>query len=397
MIRPDSYPNSLGPDASHQFGSYKDETAVGANDGTGLFKDQMMDAIQWIFNLMTKFSDTPSGSKEDATTSEALEALEKDIKLFAGNVDTINSSTTYTVAADNKNGILRALAGVSGGTITLGAGAGIDDGSRLTIINESGGTVTINPGGITLLDDERILLWYNSHTTAFDSLLGDNVIIGTINNVNATQSTSSTTGSYKLAGGMGIAKNLYVGQLLRCEDTTDATTKDSGSIVTEGGFGVEKNIHAGGAIKSDDTTDSTSGITGSIQTDGGVGAAKAGVFEGGTKRGSTAGGAKTLKEKIIEIGDWNMDSTISISVNHGLTQGKIRSVSGIIRDDTDSSYNTLPYAELGAGGSGVPELSIGNISATAIALSRRTGGPFDATSHDATSYNRGWLYIIYEI
>ena len=46
-----------------------------------------------------------------------------------------------------------------------------------------------------------------------------------------------------------------------------------------------------------------------------------------------------LSTKIIEIGDWNMDSTNSIGVAHGLTLSKIRGIeSAIIRDDGDTSY-----------------------------------------------------------
>jgi hypothetical protein len=68
--------------------------------------------------------------------------------------------------------------------------------------------------------------------------------------------------------------------------TTDSTNSTSGSIITAGGVGVAKAVFIGttlnvagastmtGAIAVDSVTDSTSTTTGSIQTDGGVGIAK---------------------------------------------------------------------------------------------------------------------------
>ena len=80
-----------------------------------------------------------------------------------------------------------------------------------------------------------------------------------INSTLVTDSTSTSTGSIITAGGVGVAKALYVGTTANIAGASTFT----------------------GAIAVDSTTDSTSTITGSIQTDGGLGVAKA-VFIGTT-------------------------------------------------------------------------------------------------------------------
>lgn len=99
--------------------------------------------------------------------------------------------------------------------------------------------------------------------------------------------------------------------------------------------------------------------------------------------------------RVLEIGDWNMDTTVNLSVAHGLgatAYKKIRAISVVIRDDTDSVYYTGPV--IGSGGGtvqvGVTSITVGNID-----LSRLTGGTFDTTGFDSTSFNRGWVIIDY--
>jgi len=60
-----------------------------------------------------------------------------------------------------------------------------------------------------------------------------------------TQSTSTTTGALKVAGGVGIVKNLYVGGNTIITDTTQASNTTSGSLQTAGGAGVAKALYVG--------------------------------------------------------------------------------------------------------------------------------------------------------
>lgn len=102
------------------------------------------------------------------------------------------------------------------------------------------------------------------------------------------------------------------------------------------------------------------------------------------------GETRPFLEKILEIGDWNMDTDDWKNVVHGIPAKwkTIRVVSAIIRNDTDNSYYDLNFiSNAGALGGGAA------ISSINITLYRSAGGVFDGTEYDATSYNRGWIYI----
>jgi hypothetical protein len=88
--------------------------------------------------------------------------------------------------------------------------------------------------------------------------------------------------------------------------------------------------------------------------------------------------------KTINMGDWNMDSTGSISVAHGCTWTKIIGFQFLIRDDGDTLRTFR--------GDGV---WVDYIDMINVYLSRLAGGAFDNTSYDSTGYNRGWITILY--
>lgn len=102
----------------------------------------------------------------------------------------------------------------------------------------------------------------------------------------------------------------------------------------------------------------------------------------------------------IELGDWNMDTTNEITVAHGLTFSNIRSISGLVRDDS----NTYRYSIGGADNNGAIQIwfvanAIGDFSidATTIHIRRLSAGMFDSADFDATTYNRGWITITCEV
>lgn len=97
--------------------------------------------------------------------------------------------------------------------------------------------------------------------------------------------------------------------------------------------------------------------------------------------------------KKINIGDWNMDTTSEVSIAHGLTYSKIQNVWAIIRNDGDTNRQMLIQSTPLA--TGTPASQIGFLS-TNIILARETSGNFDNASYNATSYNRGFAYIVYE-
>ena len=105
-------------------------------------------------------------------------------------------------------------------------------------------------------------------------------------------------------------------------------------------------------------------------------------------------GSTIVRLKIVDIGDWDMDSTAILSVAHTIGDfKKIRSVQAFVRNDTDTLYyplNTPDFLYTGTAEGGV------NYWDTSIVrLGRITGGVFDSADFNATSYNRGYIVIEY--
>jgi hypothetical protein len=99
------------------------------------------------------------------------------------------------------------------------------------------------------------------------------------------------------------------------------------------------------------------------------------------------GGVTQLKTKALSIGDWNMDTTASRSVAHGLTAANIRSVDvWIIIDGGAQIYNLIS-----GNGSAVAGRALWD--ATNVSMQRVLSGFFDGAAFDATSFNRGWVVI----
>lgn len=99
-----------------------------------------------------------------------------------------------------------------------------------------------------------------------------------------------------------------------------------------------------------------------------------------------------LKVKVVEIGTWNMDTTPSVNVLHGLTFGKIRGAQVVIRHDGAANIYPLGHGEAGS------KDGYWTASATEINLYRETNGAFDAIAFDTMGDdgNRGWIIITYE-
>jgi len=140
------------------------------------------------------------------------------------------------------------------------------------------------PGGSPLYDTQTNAPSMSKYfgSTGCSSLTCDGVASIT----NTTESTSTSTGSIKTLGGLGVAKNIYCGGLfdvtgqLVSHNTTESTSTSTGSIRTLGGIGAAKNIYCGGLFDvtgeliSHNVTDVTAPNTGSIHTPGGIYAAK---------------------------------------------------------------------------------------------------------------------------
>jgi hypothetical protein len=107
-----------------------------------------------------------------------------------------------------------------------------------------------------------------------------------------------------------------------------------------------------------------------------------------------------VKTKIIEIGDWNMNFSAGgnqqVSVAHNLGTNiykKIRNIQCTIRNDADNGYSPLNRFD-------AVTVIAGDVffqDNTYISLYINPGCTYDSANYDSTGYNRGWIYIVYEV
>jgi len=99
-----------------------------------------------------------------------------------------------------------------------------------------------------------------------------------------------------------------------------------------------------------------------------------------------------VKFKVVNIGDWDMDSTTFVEVLHGIVDyTKIRSAFIMILPDAGFVSTTTLFG----GNNSESGTGISYFNATAIRLSRAAGGIFDNINYNQTSYNRGFVTIGY--
>lgn len=103
--------------------------------------------------------------------------------------------------------------------------------------------------------------------------------------------------------------------------------------------------------------------------------------------------------KTIEIGDWNMDTTPTVTIDVsslGISHANIRHIMVTIVADDDYVLSrakfTLPYFD---SSSIVAWFGAKLESPDQISIQRADGSLFDATGFDDTGYNRGWITIFH--
>lgn len=114
----------------------------------------------------------------------------------------------------------------------------------------------------------------------------------------------------------------------------------------------------------------------------------------------TAVPAETIiaaQDKTIEIGGWNMASTVSVTIAHGLTAPvypaalEVLTVQALMRNDAASAYHQAVYDPGTA-----HDFKIDSIDNVNVVLSRKTGGLYDNVNYDQTSFSRGTITIKYK-
>lgn len=329
--------------------------------------------------------------------------------LSSPDVNGSTSAVSFTV--EFLAGNVRLVANVTSGTWTI-------SGSRYLIPNNGAGVVVSN----TPLSQGFIFIGNSSNVPQEQAVTGDIAI--TTGGVTSISSGVIVNGDINGSAAIAVSKlaALPNNNAAVVSDASGFITTVAGVSATEVGYlaNVTSDIQtqldsklsgATGAISTVTAVDLTpsravvSNPAGKIAVSGTT-STELGYVSGVTSaiqtqlNGKQASGtyvdspdAVQLHTKVISIGDWNMDSVQIVFITHGISNyKKIRSVDVIVRDDADSTYEPLVTAGVGY----VIDGSIDDLSSTQITLSIRLGGHFDNTNYDSTSFNRGFITILYE-
>jgi hypothetical protein len=107
-------------------------------------------------------------------------------------------------------------------------------------------------------------------------------------------------------------------------------------------------------------------------------------------------GVTIPRQLIVSIGDWNMNSTASVTVAHGLTGSKIKSVTGSFRNDTGNGFFPITSGKVQDSGVYAYQVYINNWDATSIYVYRGSS-TYEAgnAEYDGTGFSRGELIVSY--
>lgn len=106
-----------------------------------------------------------------------------------------------------------------------------------------------------------------------------------------------------------------------------------------------------------------------------------------------------LRRKTIEIGTWDMDTTASVTIAHGLSNNlwkNVRNIELVVRNDADTTYYTDSTDTASNADDGIEIEKIDDTNVTLIRAAATS--TFDSTNFDKTTdnYNRGWITLWYE-
>ena len=114
--------------------------------------------------------------------------------------------------------------------------------------------------------------------------------------------------------------------------------------------------------------------------------------EGGLAEIATRVGG--LNTKVVEIVNWDMDTTGVFVVAHGLTLTKIVAVTGTIINDAGTLVSAIAQSQ--QSGTYTPDVNIDSWDATNVNLVRLAAGKYDSVDYDSVGgYVRGHLVIQY--
>ena len=230
---------------------------------------------------------SPTGTSGTVTISPG-----DNVTISAGDTLTISSSVTGSMNNVTIGGTTRA----GGNFTTLSATNAVTLTAATTSSSTTSGTLVVT-GGVGVsgaiyagsLQDTPIGS-VTRNSGAFTSLTANAAVTLTQN----TASTTTTSGTLVVTGGVGVSGAIYAGSLQNTPigsatrnsgafttltsnaattftATTASTTTATGALVVSGGVGIAGNVYAGGAIRFTQNVASTTTATGTLVVTGGVG------------------------------------------------------------------------------------------------------------------------------
>ena len=214
----------------------------------------------------------------------------------------------------------------------------------------------------------------------------------------ALQSTAPTNGALVVAGGVGVGRNLNVGQAMTIADTVgfrspqQSFSAGTGALVVAGGAGIGKTLNVGSALKVADTVSLASTQqsytpgTGALTVAGGAGIGKTLNVGSALKVADTVSLTSTQQSYTTGTG--------ALVVSGGAGIGKTLNVAGALKaadsvyfSSSNQSYNPVTGALVVNGGAGIG----GNLNVAGFV---RINGDLSFDSNlESTAYTNGALVI----
>ena len=166
--------------------------------------------------------------------------------------------------------------------------------------------------------------------------------VGEIETSNTTATSSTTTGSLRVAGGAGIAGVVWAGGAIRTDSTTVSTSTSSGALIINGGAGIAGAVNIGGIIKTTDSTASTTTATGSIIAGGGLGVGGQVTAGGALKTTDSTASTSTTTGSIIAAGGLGVSGNTYIGGDLSVAGSII--ANEVVEGVTDVAVSTNTYS-----------------------------------------------------
>lgn len=312
---------------------------------------------------------------------------------------TWNISGTRKYIPNNGNGIVNPTS-LTEGKIWIG------DSGNSPVAQTLSGDVTVTSAGVTAIGSQVIV---NADISASAAIAVSKLAALTASKAVVTDSSGYLTTATATTTEINYLSGLSGNVQTQLDGKVSAVTGGASTIISSNltpSYTLVSNPAGKVAVSSVNTTElgHVQGVTSNIQLQLNSRVLDTGdTMTGALVNTSTVeaqGGFRTstsgdyFKTTVVNLGDWNMDTSDSVTVAHGIADyKKIRSVDVIIRDDADSAYAKLTGFRSGV--YSVPDGGITDITSTTVTLFRTAGQTFDGVNYNATSFNRGFMYIQY--